>query len=135
MMSWNPVNREHTTGTAPQAQSMTLGAAAKTSASLIVWCRDPTCHHQNQTDPADVAQIFGPDLAVAEWRKRLVCSRCGGRDVEVLFYGTPPWAALTRGPLRRCDLDVVVSGTQRGATAGSQHVQRLRQQRALQRLP
>jgi hypothetical protein len=92
MIGWYPVKPEHITRTAPHAKSefdhpITLGAAAKTSASLIVWCRGPDCHHQNQTDPADVAQIFGADLAVAEWRKRLVCSRCGGRDVEVLFMG------------------------------------------------
>jgi hypothetical protein len=87
-----PVKPEHITRAAPQPKSefdhpITLGAAAKTSASLIVWCREPDCHHQNQTDPAEVAQIFGADLAVAEWRKRLVCSRCGGRNVEVLFMG------------------------------------------------
>ena len=114
-MGWNPVNREHITGTAPQAQSMTLGAAAKTSASLIVWCRDPTCHHQNQTDPADVAQIFCPHLAVAEWRKRLVCSRCGAGTSKCCLWdaavgGTDarPFAALRPGcgskrhPARSC---------------------------------
>jgi hypothetical protein len=84
-MGWRP-------GTAPDAtpefdRSMTLGAAAKTSETLIVWCRDPACRHQNQADPAVVARTFGADLTMAEWRKRLVCSRCGSRDVEVLFMG------------------------------------------------
>ncbi len=91
-MGWRPAKLEHITGTAPQAKPkfdhpITLGAAAKTSASLIVWCRAANCNHQNQTDPADLAQIFGADLPVAEWRKRLVCSRCGGRDFMVLFMG------------------------------------------------
>jgi hypothetical protein len=88
-MGWKP---EHPTAPTPEARpefdhSVTLGAAAKTSTNLIVWCRDPDCRHENQTDPAVVAQIFGADRALAEWRKRLVCSRCGGRDVEVLFMG------------------------------------------------
>ena len=68
-------------------ETTTLGAAAKTSATLIVSCRAPDCDHQSQADPAIVARIFGADLTVAEWRKRLVCSRCGGRDVAVLFMG------------------------------------------------
>jgi hypothetical protein len=88
-MGWRP---EHTTDADPEAKpefdhSMTLGAAARTSESLIVWCRAPDCRHLNQTDPADVSLIFGPDLTVAEWRKRLVCSRCGCRDVAMLFMG------------------------------------------------
>jgi hypothetical protein len=86
-MGWRP---EHITDTDPEAKpefdhSMTLGAAARTTETLIVWCRGPDCRHQNKADPADLARIFGPDLTVAEWRKRLVCSRCGCRDVAVLF--------------------------------------------------
>jgi hypothetical protein len=63
-MSWRP-------GTAPKAKpefdhSMTSGAAAITSESLIVWCRDPCRRHESPADPAVVARIFGPDLTVAE---------------------------------------------------------------------
>jgi hypothetical protein len=88
-MGWTP---EHTTRTAPEAEPefdrpMTLGAAAKTSETLIVWSRDPHCRHENRADAAVVARTFGSDLTVAEWRKRLICSRCGTRDVEVLFMG------------------------------------------------
>jgi hypothetical protein len=88
-MGWKP---EPTTGTTAEAKpefdhSMTLGAAARTTETLLVWCRAPDCRHQNKADPADIAWIFGADLTVAEWRKRLVCSRCGSRDVEVLFMG------------------------------------------------
>jgi hypothetical protein len=54
---------------------MTLGAAAKTSAQLIVWCK--ACQHQNQTDPADVAERFGAETLLLVWLERLVCSRCG----------------------------------------------------------
>jgi hypothetical protein len=88
-MGWKPW---HPTASIPEAKpefdhSITLGAVAKTSASLIVWCRDPDCRHENHADAAVVARVFGTDLRVAEWRKRLVCSRCGSRDVEVLFMG------------------------------------------------
>jgi hypothetical protein len=88
-MGWRP---EHTTDADPEAKpeldhSLSLRAAAKTSASLIVWCRDPDCRHENHADAAVVARLFGADLSVAEWRKPLVCSRCGSRDVEVLFMG------------------------------------------------
>jgi Zn finger protein HypA/HybF involved in hydrogenase expression len=64
---------------------ITLGQAAKTSAEVYVWCK--TCDRQNRTDPADVADLYGAELPIVEWRKRLVCSRCGSRDVEVLFMG------------------------------------------------
>jgi hypothetical protein len=84
-MGWRP-------GETPEAKpefdySMTLGAAARTTETLIVWCRGTDCRDQNKADPTDIACIFGGDLVAAEWRKRLVCSRCGSRDVEALFMG------------------------------------------------
>src|SRR5215469_1129478 len=50
------------------ANPLTLGAAAKTSAQLIVLCK--TCQHQNTADPADAADAYGAELAIVEWRKR-----------------------------------------------------------------
>jgi hypothetical protein len=67
------------------ANPLTLGAAAKTSAQLIVLCK--TCQHQNTADPADAADAYGAELAIVEWRKRLLCLQCGSRDVEVVFMG------------------------------------------------
>src|SRR5215469_6542989 len=64
---------------------VTLGHAAKASLHLIVWCK--TCRHQNKTDPADVAALYGPDTPLETWRERLVCSQCGSRDVEILVMG------------------------------------------------
>jgi hypothetical protein len=104
--------------------SMTLGAAARTAESLIIWCRDPDCRHENHADAAVVARVFGAHLPVAEWRKRLVCSRCGGRDVEVLFMGR-------HRARHRCQRQQPDYGRKqlsaRGACRGPQHVQRLRQ--------
>ena len=70
-MVWKP---ENATGAVPEANpeldhSMTLGAAARTTETLIVWCRRHDCRHQNKADPADKVWIFG---AVLRWRKRLV---------------------------------------------------------------
>jgi len=64
---------------------MTLGNAAKTSLQLIVWCK--ACQHQNQTDPADVAERFGAETSLVAWRDRLVCSNCGSRDIEMVLMG------------------------------------------------
>jgi len=39
-----------------------------------------TCQHLVQPDPAELAERYGADIAVLDWRARLVCSRCGGRN-------------------------------------------------------
>jgi len=64
---------------------VTLGNVAKTSLHLIVWCK--ACRHQNSTDPADLAALYGADTPIEVWHERLVCSRCGSRDVETLLIG------------------------------------------------
>ena len=104
-----PVKPEHITRAAPQAKSefdhpITLGAAAKTSASLIVWCRGPDCHHQNRTDPADLAQIFGPiswwPNGASGWSARGAVagmSRCCSWDAAVRGTDAPPFAAAATG--------------------------------------
>jgi hypothetical protein len=56
---------------------MTLGNAAAARVRLIVWCKD--CQHQVEPDPAKMAQRYGAETPVPDWRERLVCSRCGGR--------------------------------------------------------
>jgi len=45
-----------------------------------VWCRD--CGHQVEPDPAELsrAQTWA---AVLDWRDRLVCSRCGRREIDI----------------------------------------------------
>jgi len=60
---------------------MTLGGAAA-GVRLIVWCRG--CRHQVEPDPAEMAQRYGPDTPVPDWQKRLVCSRCGSRAVDMV---------------------------------------------------
>jgi hypothetical protein len=47
---------------------MTLGNAAKAELRLIVWCRG--CGHQVQPDPAQLAEQYGANTPVLDWRER-----------------------------------------------------------------
>jgi hypothetical protein len=60
-----------------------LGAAAAAQVRLIVWCK--AC--QVQPDPAEMAG-YGADTSVLDWRERLVCSCCGGRQADMVVTGT-----------------------------------------------
>ena len=40
------------------------------------------------TDPAEMAARYGAETSVLDWRERLVCSRCGGRQVDMVVTGT-----------------------------------------------
>jgi hypothetical protein len=53
---------------------------------MIVWCKE--CRHQIEPDPAEMAARYGAGTAVLDWCKRLVCSRCGGRQVDVVLTGS-----------------------------------------------
>ena len=63
----------------------TLGSTAAAQARLIVWCRD--CRHQVEPDPAEMAERYGAETTVPEWRRRLVCSQCGSRNVDMVVTG------------------------------------------------
>jgi hypothetical protein len=65
---------------------MTLGNAAAARVRLIVWCRD--CGHQVEPDPAEQAERYGAETAVPDWRDRLVCSKCGSREIDMVVTGT-----------------------------------------------
>jgi hypothetical protein len=53
-----------------------------------VWCK--ACQHQVEPDPALMAERYGAGTAVLDWRVRLVCSRCGGREIDMVVSGTEP---------------------------------------------
>jgi hypothetical protein len=61
---------------------MTLGIAAAAGARLIVCCRE--CQHQFEPDPAEMAARYGAETSVLDWRQRLACSPCGGRQVDMV---------------------------------------------------
>ena len=65
---------------------MTLGVAAAAGVRLIVWCKG--CQHQVEPDPSEIAARYGAKTSVLEWRERLICSQCGGRQVDMVVTGT-----------------------------------------------
>ena len=65
---------------------MTLGNAAAARVRLIVWCK--ACGHRAEPDPAEIAQRYGAETTVPECRERLVCSRCGSRNVDMVVTQT-----------------------------------------------
>jgi hypothetical protein len=42
-----------------------------------------------KTSAAEMAtQQYGAETPVLDWRERLLCSRCGGRQVDMVLTGT-----------------------------------------------
>jgi hypothetical protein len=85
---------------------MTLGNAAAACVRLIVWCR--ACRrHQVEPDPA---RRYGPETTVPDWRKRLVCSRCGSHEIllaeceavtrDLARLSVQAFPRLSRSPLK-----------------------------------
>ena len=46
------------------------------------------------TSPAEMAARYGAETPVLDWRERLVCSRCGNRQVDIVAL-----VKCARGPL------------------------------------
>jgi len=72
----------------------TLGEATKTTAQMFVWCK--ACTHQNQTDAADVAEVFGAKMWLRAWRDRLICSQCGDIDDPARSPSSSPSSCSAR---------------------------------------
>jgi hypothetical protein len=70
----------------PPGSPMTLGNAANAKVRLIVWCK--ACGHQVEPDPTEMVARYGADTPVLDWHDRLVCSRCGGRNIDMVVSGT-----------------------------------------------
>jgi DNA-directed RNA polymerase subunit RPC12/RpoP len=64
----------------------TLGSSAAAGVRLIIWCK--YCGHQVEPDPAEIVERYGAEMPVPEWRARLVCSKCGSRQVDMVVTGT-----------------------------------------------
>jgi hypothetical protein len=64
---------------------MTLGTSAAAKVRFIVWRLD--CQHRVAPDPADQAARYGAEMTVIDWHKRLVCSRCGSRGIDIVITG------------------------------------------------
>jgi len=46
------------------------------------------CGHQVEPDLAEMAASYGANTSVLDWRERLVCSDCGGRQVDMVVTET-----------------------------------------------
>jgi len=57
---------------------MTLGSAAAAHLRLVVWYK--ACGYRSEPDPAEQARWYG--------RRRLVCSQCGSRNIDMVVTGT-----------------------------------------------
>ena len=68
-----------------QSEQHDAGSTARAHLTLIAWCKD--CRHQVEPDPAEMAERYGSDTTVPDW-ERLVCSRCGSRNVSFVVSGT-----------------------------------------------
>jgi hypothetical protein len=64
---------------------MTLGGSAAARVRFMVWCK--ACGYRAEPDPGGQARWYGPETPVPAWRERLVCSQCGGRDVDMVVTG------------------------------------------------
>jgi hypothetical protein len=43
--------------------------------------------HQLEPDPGEMARPYGPETTVLDWLERLVCSRCGSDDTDMVVTG------------------------------------------------
>jgi hypothetical protein len=49
---------------------------------------DPDPLHDTEPDPAKIPAQYGAETPVLDWRERLVCSKCGGREIDMVVSGT-----------------------------------------------
>ena len=64
---------------------LTLGTALASQARIIVWCK--SCNYQTEPNLAELVARHGQAPTVIEWAARLVCSKCGARDVDFVVTG------------------------------------------------
>ncbi|MBM3485134.1 MAG: hypothetical protein FJX67_00650 [Alphaproteobacteria bacterium] len=57
-----------------------------------------TCLHSARLDREALIACLGPNATTAELRRRLRCSRCGGRDIALQVNGSPCGAMARHGP-------------------------------------
>ena len=76
---------------------MTLGSGAAAEVR-IVWCKD--CGHRIEPDPAEIAARYGAETTVLDWRKRLVCSKCGCRQVDSVVSESDYGVSAGLGPIK-----------------------------------
>ena len=69
----------------PPTPPATLGSVAVAGRRVIVWCRG--CGHQAEPDGSELAERYGAATTVLDWKDRLICSRCDGREIDMVLTG------------------------------------------------
>lgn len=69
----------------------TLGALREAGLHLHAYCNTPGCHWSAPLDLASMIDRLGADQSALppDLAPRLVCSRCGGKDVAVVLSAAP----------------------------------------------
>jgi hypothetical protein len=44
--------------------------------------------HQVEPNAAEQSERYGAEMPVSEWWERLVCSKCGSREIDMVVTGT-----------------------------------------------
>jgi hypothetical protein len=82
---WQPYRRTADRVKSEPGPAATLGSTAAAGVRIIVWCK--ACGHQTEPDPATMAERYRVHVPVLVWRGRLSCSRCGGREIDMVLSG------------------------------------------------
>ena len=77
-------------------RAVVLGDAVRDGHPLWVFCE--ACCHSATVDPARVAARVGYDCPVPELKRRMRCSQCGSRQVDVRVKYEGPGVVAHHGP-------------------------------------
>ena len=61
----------------------------QTTAGIIDTCCEAWNWLLAETGPRELSRRYGAGTSVRDWHKRLVCSRCGGREIDFVPTGAP----------------------------------------------
>jgi hypothetical protein len=64
-----------------QSEKAVLGDAVRDG--LMLWLSCVACRHRKNVAPAVLARDLGYDFPLPDLKRRMKCSRCGGRDIQV----------------------------------------------------
>jgi hypothetical protein len=78
-------NRSRRSSITSRRGSAREGSGVAHSVRLIVWYKG--CEHQTEPVVAELAESCGAELPVLAWERRLVCSKCAGRDIDAVSTG------------------------------------------------
>jgi hypothetical protein len=82
---WGRLNRNLSSGVFVADYRSKPGTS--TSATTVCAKTRPSARDSGTVSAPSKAQRYGAPTAVLDWRERLVCSRCGGRQIDMVATG------------------------------------------------